>query len=141
MRNDINTQHQESPITVIVAEKYPISRAGLAALLSYDGYRVFQAANARSAISHLNVPADLKVLLADLDMPDWQSMVRHATATTDALVIGLEGNMSFGKLYDLTGYGIRLCLQKPLRYKDVLRAIEENIQRPSVDGTHHRKAA
>jgi hypothetical protein len=81
------------------------------------------------------------VLLADLDMPDWQSVVRHATATTDALVIGLEGNVPFCKLYDLAGYGIRLYLQKPLRYKDVLTAIEENIERPSLDGAHHRKAA
>ena len=140
MRNDINIRCKGSPLTVIVAEKYPISRAALAALLSYDGYRVFQAANARSAISHLNTVADVRVLLADLDMPEWSSIVRHATETTDALVIGLEGNVPFHKLYNVEEYGIRLCLQKPLRYEDVLSAIQENIN-PSGDEAHHRKAA
>jgi DNA-binding NtrC family response regulator len=125
---------------VIVTEKCPISRAALAALLSWDGYRVFQAADARSAITHLKNVADVKVVLADLDMPEWRSIVRHATATTDALLIGLVGNVPFWKVHDLKQEGIRLCLQKPLSYADVVVAMEENIQ-PSGDEAHHRKAA
>ncbi len=137
MRNEINPRCTGSGLTVIIAEQYPISRAALAALLSYDGYRVFQAANARSAISHLSAISDVKVLLADLDMPEWRSIVQHATETTDALVIGLEGNVPFRKMYNLQEYGIRFCLQKPLRYQDVLAAIEGN----AYPAGEYRKAA
>jgi CheY-like chemotaxis protein len=137
MRSDSNARCKESPLTVIVAEKCPISRAALAALLSCDGYRVFQAADARSAIAHLTNVADVKVVLADLDMPEWRS---NATATTDALLIGLVGNVPFWKVHDLEQEGVRLCLQKPLSYADVVAAMEENI-RPSGDEAHHRKAA
>jgi BarA-like signal transduction histidine kinase len=101
---------------------------------------VFQAADARSAITHLENVADVKVVLADLDMPEWRSIARHATATTDALLIGLVGNVPFWKVHDLKQEGIRLCLQKPLSYADVVVAMEENI-RPSGDEAHYRKAA
>ena len=140
MRSDSNGRCKGSPLTVIVAEKCPISRAALAALLSCDGYRVFQTADARSAITHLTNVADVKVVLADLDMPEWRSIARHATATTDALLIGLVGNVPFWKVHDLKQEGIWLCLQKPLSYADVVVAMEENIQ-PSGDEAHHRKAA
>ena len=57
-------------LTVAVAERYPISRAALAALLSNNGYRLFQADSVSSAaIPHINSVGDLAVLLADLDMP------------------------------------------------------------------------
>jgi DNA-binding NtrC family response regulator len=118
-----------------------MSRAALAALLSCDGYRVFQAADARSAITHLKNVPDVNVVLTDLDMPEWRSIVRHATTTTtDALQIGLVGNVPFWKVHDLEQEGIRLCLQKPLSYADVVAAMEENIQ-PSGDEAHHRRAA
>jgi BarA-like signal transduction histidine kinase len=73
-------------------------------------------------------------------MPEWRSIARHATATTDALLIGLVGNVPFWKVHDLKQEGIRLCLQKPLSYADVVVAMEENI-RPSGDEAHYRKAA
>jgi DNA-binding NtrC family response regulator len=115
------------PVTVIVADKHPIARAALASLLTYDGYRVFQADSLRTAISYINYNKDLSVLIADLEMPDWRSIVRHAVKTTDALVIGMEGNHPISEMYDLRERGIRLCLQKPINYSDVRRATEENV--------------
>jgi DNA-binding NtrC family response regulator len=127
MTNGIETEVKRSPLTVIVAERYPIARAALAALLSYDGYRVFQADSAKAALSHITSVDNLAVLLADLDMPGWRSIVRYAAQTTDALVIGTEGNHPFSEMYDLKEHGIRLCLKKPLIYDDVRTAINENI--------------
>jgi CheY-like chemotaxis protein len=91
---------QPSP-SVIVAENYPIARASLADLLSYDGYKVFQAENVKAALSCINKVDDLSVLLADLDMFGWRSIIRHAVRTTDALVIAMEGDYPFSKIYDL----------------------------------------
>ena len=120
MTNDIETEVKRSPLTVIVAERYPIARAALAALLSYDGYRVFQADSVKAAISHITSVDNLAVLLADLDMPGWRSIVGHAVQTTDALVIGMQGNHPFSEMYDLKEHGIRRCLQKPLQHKAFL---------------------
>jgi CheY-like chemotaxis protein len=128
------------PLTVIVADSSPFSRAALAALLSYDGYRVFQAENAGAAISRIISVDNLGVILADLDMPGWRSIVGRAVERTNALVIGLEGNVRFSKTCDLKQLGIGLCIQKPLVYDNVRRAILENSGRPH-DEAPHRKAA
>src|SRR5688500_1459595 len=81
-----------SPLAVIVAEKNPFLRASLAALLSHDGYRVFQAENLSATVSYINRINDLAVLLADLDMPGWKSILQHALDTApDAFVIAMAG--------------------------------------------------
>jgi DNA-binding NtrC family response regulator len=140
MRNNIETTAGRLPRTVIVAEKDPISRTALAAMLSYDGYRVLQADSVSAVISQMNSIGHIGVLLADLDMVGWRSLIRHVVQTTDALVIGLEGNVRFSKMYDLKQHGIRACLQKPFIYEDVRTAIMGNSE--SVhDEALHRKAA
>jgi hypothetical protein len=53
------------------------------------------------------------------------SIVRHAVKTTQALVIGMEGYHPISKMYDLRERGIRLCLQKPINYNDVRKAISK----------------
>ncbi len=74
-------------------------------------------------ISYINQLENLAVLLADLEMPGWRSIVRHATRTTGALVIGMEGNQPISEMYNLTQRGIRLCVQKPIDYAAILAAI------------------
>jgi DNA-binding NtrC family response regulator len=95
--------------------------------LTQDGYRAFQAQNLQSAIFYINQLEDLAVLLVDLEMPGWRSIVRHAATTTSALVIGMEGNQPISEMYNLTQRGIRLCFQKPIDYATVLAAISKNI--------------
>ena len=124
--NPVNAQR--SPLTVIVAEKHPIARAALAALLSYDGYRVFQAESLNAAIANIDTVYDVAVLLVDLDMPGWRTIVRHVLRASDALVIGMEGNHPISEMYDLNERGIRLCLKKPILYDKLRAAIEENVR-------------
>ena len=118
---------EQSPLTVVVTEHYPSARASLADLLSYDGYRVFQADNVEAALSWIDSVENLSVLLADLDMSDWQSIVRHAVTTTDAFVIAMEGKHPISAMYDLKEHGIRLCLRKPIIYNDLRAAISGNL--------------
>jgi len=132
MLRNIEAETRHIPLTVIVADKHPIARAALASLLTYDGYQVFQADSVKAAVSYINYNENLSVLIADLEMSDWRSIVRHAVRTTDALVIGMEGNHPISEMYDLHERGLRLCLQKPINYNDVRRAIEENaLHRPA----------
>ena len=118
---------ERSPSTIIVAERYQSARASLADLLSYDGYRVFQAANVKAALSCIDSVENLSVLLVDLDMNGWRSIVRHAVRRTDALVIAMEGNHPVSAMYDLKERGIRWCFPKPIVYSDLQAAIRENL--------------
>jgi len=51
--------------------------------------------------------------------------------TTDALVIAMEGNYPFSKIYDLRELGVQACLPKPIIYNDVRHAIRENLTKVS----------
>lgn len=124
MNHDTETVVKRSPLTIIVAEKYPIARAALAALLRYDGYRVFQAERFEPVISLIDRAEDFAALLLDLDMPGWKTIVRHAAKRADALVIGMEGKQHIDR-DELSGRGIKMCFEKPINYEDLRAAIKE----------------
>jgi DNA-binding NtrC family response regulator len=130
MLRNIESETKPIPLTVIVADKHPIARAALASLLTYDGYRVFQADSLDAAVSCIDYNENLSVLIADLEMPEWRSIVRYAVRTTHALVMGMEGNHPISEMYDLHEHGLWLCLQKPINYNDVRGAIEKNVLHP-----------
>jgi DNA-binding NtrC family response regulator len=130
MKEDRQTDITGLPFVVIVAEQHPILRASLAALLSHDGYRVFQAEDLNATISYIDRITDLAVLLADLDMPGWKSIVQHALdKAPDAFVVAMAGVERIPEISDLSQHGVQVCLQKPLIYKDVRQAISEIIGR------------
>jgi DNA-binding NtrC family response regulator len=120
---------KQSPLSVIVAEQQPLARASLADLLTYDGYRVFQADDVKAAWSCIKAVENPAVLLADLDMFGWRSIIRHAVRTTNAFVIAMEGSYPFSKIYDLKERGVGACLRKPIIYNDLRAAIRENVGR------------
>jgi DNA-binding NarL/FixJ family response regulator len=130
MKNDRDPDTIGLSLVVIVAEKHPIVRASLATFLSYDGYRVFQAENLSAAISFINHIIDVEVLLVDLDMPGWKSILHHAlNSAPDALVIATAGVETIPEISDLKQSGIDVCLQKPLVYSDIRRAMTETVGR------------
>ena len=126
MRSEVKTESDPADLTIIVADRHPFARAALAALLSYDGYRVFQAQSFRTTLSCLDQIPNVAVLIADLDTPEWRSIVRHAVQTTNALVIAMEGNHPYSEMYDLKARGIQICLKKPITYREVQKAIRQN---------------
>jgi response regulator RpfG family c-di-GMP phosphodiesterase len=126
MRNELQTESGPADLTIIVADRHPFARAALASLLSYDGYRVFQASSFRATLSYLDQIPNVSVLIIDLDSPEWRSIVRHAVRTTNALVIAMEGNHPYSEMYDLKARGIQICLKKPITYHDVQKVIRHN---------------
>jgi CheY-like chemotaxis protein len=119
-----NIEPKQLPPKVVVAECYGAARASLADLLSYDGYRVLHADSLKTAISHIESLQNLDVVLVDLDMPDWEKIVRVAQAT-NALIVAMAGIHSVQN-QDLKQRGIRVCLHKPIIYNDVLLAIKSH---------------
>jgi len=124
----VRSEIRPTDLTVIVADRHPFARAALAALLSYDGYRVFQGESFQKTLSYIDQMPSLGVLIADLETPEWRSIVRHAVDTTSALVIAMEGNHPFSEIYDLKARGIQICLQKPIVYSDVQKAIQRHFR-------------
>jgi DNA-binding NtrC family response regulator len=120
--DDWQTHVKRTPI--IIAEHYPLSRAALSDLLLGDGYRVFQSDNARSAISCIEQNKDLSVLLADLEMRGWKSLVQHTLAVApNALIIAMLGSDSIVDPSELRRRGIKFWLVKPVDYEELERAI------------------
>lgn len=114
-----------SPVSVIVAEKYPLARATLAALLSHDGYRVFQAENGRAAVALVESLPDLGVLLADLEMIGWRSVISQTVKRTGVTIIAMEGMHPYSDMYDLKERGVSGAIQKPILYSELLQLIRE----------------
>jgi len=113
------------PITAVVVEHETLSRGVLAALLSCDGYRVFQADNPTMAISHFRTN-DPDVLFVDLDMPQWRAIVQHAlNRKANIFVVGMVENNSMPDVFNLKQCGIGVCLQKPVLYNDLGRTLDE----------------
>jgi DNA-binding response OmpR family regulator len=129
-----STKTARGPLSVIVAEKYPLARATLAALLSHDGYRVFQAENAKAAVALIEALPDLGVLLADLDMLGWRSVVSQTVKRTGVTIIAMEGMHPYSDMYDLRERGISGSVQKPILYSDLLELIRERqpLQPPRI---------
>jgi DNA-binding NtrC family response regulator len=128
MTDDSENSSPILPPAVLVAERHPIARVSLAELLQYDGYRVFQAADRDAAISCIDENLDLAVLLADLDMPRWKSLVRHAqTAVPKALVLGMAQFHLVPEPSELQRRGIHVCLAKPLMFEEVRQSIVDHI--------------
>ena len=126
MSNDVEGVGR-APLTVIVAEQYALARNALADLLSADGFQSLQADCLEVAIAHINNAKGPAVLLADLSMDGWKSIVRHARTKTDILVIAMVGEHPFSTIYALKGFDIQVCLLKPIIYHDVRWAIRQNI--------------
>jgi len=130
MKKDRQTDIMGLPIVVVVAEQHPILRTSLAALLSHDGYRVFQAEDLNATLSCINRIRDLAVLLADLDMPGWKSIVQHALDTApDAFVVAMAGVERIPEISALNQHGVQMCLEKPL----ILRMFARRLVKSSDD--------
>lgn len=125
----LRTSEEIKPLPLaIVADNHPIARATLAALMSYDGYRVFQA-NSLTAMSCISNVDNLAVLVIDLEMQGWRSIVRYAAMTTAASIVAMEGEHSIAEPYDLKQRDIAVSLKKPIIYNDLRMAIKESIER------------
>jgi DNA-binding response OmpR family regulator len=122
-------------LTALIAEKRPLCRAALVALLVNDGYGCYQAANLSSALGYINQFTKLSVLLIDLEMPGWFSMTREAVRLHDPLIIAMEGGEVVSETEDFKQSGIHVCLKKPIVYNHVRMAIRQNIagQKPNTE--------
>ena len=123
---DTEATSNERPLNIIVTEKHPLARAALVSLLGADGFHVLQAENVGAATFFITSVDHLAVLLVDLELQGWRSLVRYAL-TRGALVIAMEGDHPISEMYDLAQRGITACFEKPITYDEVRTAIKQNL--------------
>ena len=107
-------------LSILVAERNPIARASLSDLFHHDGHRVLEAADSNTAILHIRNNGVIKVIMLDVDIPSWQSVVAYARHTLESPVILGMGILN---VLDAQELGLHEYLLKPLAFDDVCETI------------------
>jgi DNA-binding NtrC family response regulator len=107
-------------LSILVAERNPIARTSLSDLFHHDGHRVLEAAESDTAILHIRNNGAIKVIMLDVEIPSWQSVVAYAKdKLSDPIVLG----MGVLNLRDAQQFGLLEYLLKPLAFDDVRETI------------------
>lgn len=85
IRNSLMGRLTGAPILVV--ERESVARSSLSELSREASHAVFEAADSDAAIIKINNEAGLKVILLDLEMPAWRTVVSHARGIQPAAVI------------------------------------------------------
>ena len=120
--NSLNNHLAGAPI--LVAEREPVARSSLSELFREGGHFVLEAADSDTAISKINNEAGLKVIMLDVEMPSWRTVVSHARGFRPAAVIlGMSTQDSSRTALDAQRLGVHGYLIKPLVFDDVCETI------------------
>jgi len=118
--DDGQTRIPAAAPSILVAEREPISRMSLSELLHEQGYRVLEAADSRAAVSQISRERDIKVILADLEMPSWSSIIKHARVQLPkSFILGMVRYGALSNALEAQQLGAHDYLIKPLAFNQV----------------------
>jgi CheY-like chemotaxis protein len=113
-------KHRIVGASILVAEREPVARASLSELFRHEGHRVYEAPDSASAIVQIDNDAGVKVIMLDVEMPSWRSVVSHARSTLPAAVIlGMSTLDSHHAVLEAQRLGVHRYLLKPLVFDDM----------------------
>ena len=116
---------QPSKASILVAEQELVSRLSLSELLRNDSYQVIEAADSGTGIDLINRQQDIAIILADLEMPSWASLIKHARNTLpNSFILGMFRFAAHVNARDAQAIGAHACLAKPLSYSEVSQWIQ-----------------
>jgi len=119
MDNSLPNFPTSAPV-ILVAENESNSRLSLCELLRDEGYRVVEAADSSSAIVQMSRNLDIKVILSDLEMPSWTTLIKHARANLpDSFILGMVRYGAVSNAREAERLGTHAYLIKPLSFNQV----------------------
>jgi CheY-like chemotaxis protein len=119
MDNDISTVQTINPV-ILVAETELTSRTSLSELLREEGYRVIEAGDSSTAVSHLTQESNINVILTDLEMPSWTSIIHHARSQLpESFILGMLRYGALANGLEAQRLGAQGYLIKPLDFAEV----------------------
>jgi DNA-binding NtrC family response regulator len=117
---DASTIIPTSLPSILVAELEPIARLSLSELLRDEGYRVVEAADSGTALKQLSEMSDIKIILADLEMPSWTSIIKHARLNLpESFILGMVRYGAIANALQARQLGAHAHLIKPLHFDEV----------------------
>lgn len=118
--NDITLKRQTVAPGVLVAEREPTSRTSLSELLREEGYRVVEAADSATAVDRLNGDPSIRIILTDLEMPSWTSIIRLARSQLpESFILGMLRYGALANAVEAQSLGAQAYLLKPLDFAEV----------------------
>ena len=119
------TKIQTRAPSILVAEKEPTSRMSLSELLRDEGYQVVEAADSGSAITQISRNLNIKVILSDLEMPAWPTIIKHARVNApDSYILGMVRYGALPNAFEAQRLGAQGYLVKPLSFVEVNQRIQ-----------------
>jgi DNA-binding NtrC family response regulator len=98
----------------------------LSELLRDEGYRVVEADDSNLALKQLSQEPQIKVILTDLEMPSWTTIIKHARANLpESFILGMVRYGALPNAHEAQRLGAHSYLIKPLSFNEV----NEQIQR------------
>jgi DNA-binding NtrC family response regulator len=89
-------------------------------LLREEGYPVVEAADSGTALIQLNRDPNIKVILSDLEMPSWTTIVKHARSQMpETFILGMLRYGALANGLEAQRLGAQAYLVKPLEFADV----------------------
>lgn len=126
MDEDLLSRQQRGGTSILVAEREAVARASLSDLFREEGYQVLEAPRSAPAIDHINNTAGLRVILTDLDMPGWHSIVRHARVVVpNAFILCMVRPLSIHDVTEAQQLGAHGHFVKPLDFDILHRSIQK----------------
>jgi DNA-binding response OmpR family regulator len=105
-------------------ERESVARTSLSELFRDGGHQVHEAPDSNSAIVEINNDPGVKVVLLDVEMPSWRSVVTHARDTLPtAVILGMSAQDSNHVVLEAQQLGVHGYLVKPLLFDDVCETI------------------
>ena len=125
MAEELLKKSLRSGIVILVAEREAVSRSSLSELLRDEGYQVLEATDRASAINHIDNHTSLRVILTDLGIPGWDSIIRHAqTVLPDAFILCMVAPLFLVDVAEAQRLGACAYFLKPLDFLDMHQAIQ-----------------
>ena len=111
--------------TILVAESEATARVSLSELLRDEGHSVVEAADNVSAVSELSRDPSIQVILVDLEMPSWTSIIQQARLNLpNSFILGMVRYGALANALQAKQLGANTHLVKPLSFAEVNQWIQ-----------------
>jgi len=111
--------------TILVAESEATARVSLSELLRDEGHSVVEAADNVSAVSELSRDPSIQVILVDIEMPSWTSIIQQARLNLpNSFILGMVRYGALANALQAKQLGANTHLVKPLSFAEVNQWIQ-----------------
>jgi DNA-binding NtrC family response regulator len=110
--------------SILIAERDPVARSSLADLFRSSHYQVVEAGDFDAVISHFKKNSAIEVVLMDIAIPKWRSIVSHAKSNLPSAALIAMGTLNLSAMApDFQSLGVHEYLLKPLTFENVIQTI------------------